>query len=70
VATSDCAEQGIVFGRGAYRLTPGELLLEVNRINQESEKHYVNSVPADSYLENFLLDRIRSELERLRRQKK
>lgn len=70
VATSDWAEQGIVFGRGAYRLTPEELLLEVKRSKQESEKHYVKSVPADSYLENFLLDRIRSELEKLRRQKR
>lgn len=70
VATSDWAEQGIVFGRGAYRLTPGELLHEVNRLKQESETHYVKSVPSDSYLENFLLDQIRSELERLRRQKK
>lgn len=70
VATSDRAEQGIVFGRGAYRLTPGELLHEVNRLKQESETHYVKSVPSDSYLENFLLDQIRSELERLRRQKK
>jgi len=70
VATSDWAEQGIVFGRGAYRLTPEELLLEVKRSKQESEKHYVKSVPADSYLENFLLDRIRSELEKLRRLKR
>ncbi|MFX4263015.1 NYN domain-containing protein [Pelotomaculum propionicicum] len=70
VATSDWAEQNIVFGRGAYRLTPGELLLEVKRTRQESERHYVKSVPSDSYLENFLLEKVRSKLERLRRQKK
>lgn len=70
VATSDWAEQGIVFGRGAYRLTPGELLLEVNRTRQESERHYVKSVPSESYLENFLLEKVRSKLERMRRQKK
>jgi len=70
VATSDWAEQVIVFGRGAYRLTPGELLIEVNRIKQESESHYIKSVPSDSYLENFLHDGLRSELERRRREKK
>lgn len=70
VATSDWAEQGIVFGRGAYRLTPAELLCEVNRARQESERHYVKNVPSDSYLENFLLEKVRSKLERLRRQKK
>jgi predicted RNA-binding protein with PIN domain len=69
VATSDWAEQGIVFGRGAYRLTPGELLTEINRTKQESEIYYVKNVPADSYLENYLLDRVRSELERRRRGK-
>ncbi len=70
VATSDWAEQGIIFGRGAYRLTPGELLLEVKKCKQESERHYVKSVPSDSYLENFLMEKVRSKLERLRRQKK
>ncbi len=70
VATSDRAEQGIVFGRGAYRLTPGELLQEMNRTWQEGVRHYAKSVPADSYLENFLLDQIRCKLEKLRRQKK
>ena len=70
VATSDWAEQGVVFGRGAYRLTPGELRLEVNRLKQESEEHYVRSVPSDSYLENSLGEKERSQLERLRRQKK
>ncbi|NLJ76550.1 MAG: NYN domain-containing protein [Peptococcaceae bacterium] len=70
VATSDWAEQSVVFGRGAYRLTPNELLSEIKRIKKESSKYYVKGVPADSYLENFLLDQIRSKLERLRRQKK
>jgi uncharacterized protein len=69
VATSDWAEQVIIFGRGAFRLTPAELLTEVNRIKQESEIHYDRSVPADSYLENFLLDGVRFELEKRRRGK-
>jgi predicted RNA-binding protein with PIN domain len=37
VATSDWAEQGIIFGRGAYRLTPGELLLEVKSASRKAK---------------------------------
>lgn len=70
VATSDWAEQGIIFGRGAYRLTPGELRTQVNRTKRESEEHYTQSTPADSYLENRLLDKVRSKLEKWRREKK
>lgn len=69
VATSDWAEQVIVFGRGAYRLTPGELRMQVNRTKRESEKHYTQSTPADSYLENRLMDKVRSKLEKWRREK-
>jgi hypothetical protein len=69
VATSDWAEQGIVFGRGAYRITPGELRAMVLQAKQESEKHYTRSTPADSYLENRLLDKVRSKLEKWRREK-
>lgn len=70
VATSDWAEQGIIFGRGAYRLTPGELRMQVNRTKRESEERYEQSKPADSYLENRLLDKVRSKLEQWRREKK
>jgi len=70
VATSDWAEQGIIFGKGAFRLTPGELRVQVSKVKQESEAYYVNNTPTESYLENRLLDKVRSELERMRREKK
>lgn len=69
VATSDWNEQRIIFGRGAYRITPGELRMQVKRARQESEELYTQSTPADSYLENRLLDKVRSKLEKWRREK-
>ncbi|BAF58481.1 MAG: NYN domain-containing protein [Pelotomaculum sp.] len=70
VATSDWAEQSVVFGRGAYRLTPEELRRQVNRTRIEHEKHCKQDTPADGYLENRLLDRVRSKFEKWRRGKK
>lgn len=70
VATSDWAEQGIIFGRGAYRITPGELRQQVRQARRESEKHYTRDAPSDGYLENRLLDQVRSKLEKMRREKK
>ncbi|OPY57269.1 MAG: YacP-like NYN domain protein [Pelotomaculum sp. PtaU1.Bin035] len=70
VATSDWAEQGIVFGRGAYRLTPGELRTQVNQAKQDSEERWTVVKPVDSYLENRLLDKVRINLEKLYRRKK
>jgi hypothetical protein len=69
VATSDQAEQAIVFGRGAYRLTPGELREQVRLTKKESERFYGQATPADGYLENRLVSNVRSRLEKLRRQK-
>ncbi len=70
VATSDWAEQGIIFGRGAYRITPGELREQINRLKHDSEKHYTQRSPSEGYLENRLVVGVRSELERIRRKKK
>jgi len=69
VATSDWAEQGIIFGRGAYRITPVELRAQVNRVKQESEESWSEVKPVDSYLENRLLEKVRLKLERWRREK-
>lgn len=69
VATSDWAEQGIIFGRGAYRVTPGELRLQVSQLKRESEELYNRDSPVDDYLENRLLDQVRSKLEKWRREK-
>lgn len=70
VATSDWAEQGIIFGKGAYRLTPGELRDQVDRARKEIQEHYTKTLPSESYLENQLLDKVRSKFERWRRGKK
>ncbi len=69
VATSDWDEQRIVFGRGAYRLTPRELLARIKRLQKEGEQKYHTTAPSDSYLENRLVDEIRSVLEKWRRRK-
>jgi len=70
VATSDWAEQGIIFGRGAYRITPGELRMQVNHVKKESEERWSGVKPADSYLENRLLEKVRLKLEKWRREKR
>ncbi len=70
VATSDWAEQSMVFGRGAYRLTPGELLEKVKRTREEARRHYVSTPPTESYLENRLVDEVRKAMEKWRRDKR
>lgn len=69
VATYDQAEQVIVFGRGAYRLTPGELRAEVRQAKKDSQRFFRQSKPADGYLENRLVPMVRSRLEKWRREK-
>lgn len=69
VATYDWAEQRMIFGRGAYRLTPRELWEQVRRLEKESRRHYGPGKPADAYLENRLAKEIRSILEKWRRKK-
>lgn len=69
VATSDWAEQRLIFGRGAYRLTPAELKRLVDRVYEESKKFYAGAKPADAYLENRVSKRVKSLLEKLRRQR-
>lgn len=69
VATSDWDEQRIIFGRGAYRLTPRELLNQINKARQETKRHARTTAPGDDYLENRLGEEIREKLERWRRSK-
>lgn len=70
VATSDWAEQSMIFGRGAYRITPRELLDKINRLRQEACGHYQSSPPTHSYLENRLVDEVRKAMESWRRKKR
>lgn len=69
VATYDWAEQRMIFSRGACRITPKELLKKIRLLEEEGRKHYVDSRPADAYLENRLVDEIRTIFERWRRKK-
>ncbi|WP_027356979.1 NYN domain-containing protein [Desulfofundulus thermocisternus] len=69
VATYDWAEQRMILGRGAYRITPRELWEKVQRTREEGKKHFDSGRPADAYLENRLVDEIRLIFERWRRRK-
>lgn len=69
VVTSDWDEQRVVFGRGAYRLTPKELLNLINKARQQTKYYARNSTPGDDYLENRLDAAIREKLEQWRRGK-
>lgn len=67
VATSDWAEQSMIFGRGAYRITPRELLEKVKKTQEEARRQYISTPPTESYLENRLVDEVRKVMEKLRR---
>lgn len=69
VATSDWAEQSMIFGLGAYRLTPRELKHRIKQLRQEGKRRYTVDPPSDSYLENRLVDEVRKKLEKWRRNK-
>lgn len=69
VATSDWVEQRIIFGRGAYRITPRELLAQMEKVNKEGRHRYEKDKPANAYLESRLGEEVRLRLERWRRKK-
>ena len=69
VATSDRAEQSMIFGMGAYRMTPKELHHKLKVKENEAKDHYDANRPAESYLEDRLVDEIRKTMEQWRRQK-
>ncbi|MCL6476808.1 MAG: NYN domain-containing protein [Peptococcaceae bacterium] len=69
VATSDWAEQSMIFGRGAYRITPRELLDKVRRLQEKARARYVSTPPTESYLENRLVEEVRKAMEKWRREK-
>ncbi|WP_347489910.1 NYN domain-containing protein [Desulfoscipio sp. XC116] len=69
VATSDWDEQRVIFGRGAYRMTPGELMARVRKAGEENQKRLARKDYTDSYLENRLGGHIRQIFEQWRRKK-
>jgi len=69
VVTSDWEEQRVVFGRGAYRMTPGELMAQVLATGKDARKRLMRKDYTDSYLENRLAGHIRQIFEQWRRKK-
>jgi len=69
VATSDWLEQRIIFGHGAFRLTPKELLSWVERVKKNAESYYNSGTPVDSYLEKSLNENVRLIFEKWRRKR-
>jgi len=67
VVTSDWDEQRIILGRGAYRMTPGELRQRVQKIKKEGQEPFERKNPTDEYLENRLAENIRQLFEQWRR---
>lgn len=69
VVTSDWDEQRIIFGRGAYRLTPKEFRAQVIKVNKEGIEVFSKSRPTEGYLEDKLPKDIKQILEKWRRSK-
>jgi len=69
VVTSDWEEQRVIFGRGAYRMTPKELMTRMREIGKENQRHLMRKDYTDSYLENRLAGHIRQIFEQWRRKK-
>jgi hypothetical protein len=70
VATSDWAQQRIIFGKGAYRKSARELWLEISEANDKMKREYVEN-PLErrrSMLLNRIDDAVREKLEKIRRQ--
>lgn len=69
VATSDRTEQEIIWGKGAYRMSSRELLLEVNQTMKENEPFLKEHKHRPNRLDSHLSDEIKVILEKWRRGK-
>ncbi|SMB84394.1 hypothetical protein SAMN00017405_2337 [Desulfonispora thiosulfatigenes DSM 11270] len=67
VATSDKVEQNVVWGKGAYRISSRELLLEVENSKKESKIHYKRKIYNSNRVDDQLSDDVRKTLEKWRR---
>lgn len=70
VVTSDYDEQRLIFGRGAYRLTPMDLYQQVEQFQEKTKKWSKPTIPGDNYLEDMLRSPMRELFEEWRRRKK
>jgi predicted RNA-binding protein with PIN domain len=69
VATSDMAEQSVVFGLGALRIPASELLRKIRQNKQDIQKQIAQSPPPRNSFDSRLDSRILDILERKRREK-
>ena len=69
VVTSDGDEQRIIFGRGAFRVTPKEFREQIIKINRQQQENYNKENPTEGYLEDKLPREIRIIMEKWRRRK-
>lgn len=69
VATSDWAEQRMIFGHGAYRLTPRELYHQIADVKKKLEDPVIGPSPGEGRLEQRLTEGVKAILERWRRGK-
>lgn len=69
VATSDWAEQQVVLGSGAYRITPRELLADLTEVKAKIDKKTKGHMVKDKRetIDHRLQDDVREALERIRR---
>ena len=61
VATSDGLEQIIIRGQGCAMMSARELKEEINRINQEIRRDYVEQFPSSK---NYLFDYLPEDLQK------
>lgn len=67
VATSDRVEQNIILGKGAYRISSRELLLEVQEAKRQSVGYYKQKGSRPYSLDSHLDENVRIRLEKMRR---
>lgn len=70
VATSDYAEQRIIFGRGALRVSARELLISLNDVDRHIEQSIKSLPKYDTPLKSRIDPDVLKELEKIRRRGK
>lgn len=69
VATSDWAEQRIIFGKGAHRLSSRDLYQRVQEAKRERDKYATTGFREPNKLGSNLEEEVKDNLEKLRRSK-
>ncbi|NLT94177.1 MAG: NYN domain-containing protein [Clostridia bacterium] len=69
VATSDRVEQEMIWGKGAYRMSSRELLLEINKTVKDNEPFLKDCRHKPNRLDSHLSDEVKVVLEKWRRGK-